>query len=165
MPKTIFTLGFHNLTLVDFIRLVKDQDVFRVVDIRSQDMIDSNRGKFSPRQLKAILKNINVDYVHLPEVGMSEEVKLRAKSNGTKIDLIKDYIAKLSTDKNIIKKVISLFSDDKVLILCFEESADVCIRKPFSDLVKTILNEEIKVKNLSSKDLKPLVIPPPESVY
>jgi uncharacterized protein (DUF488 family) len=165
MPKTIFTLGFHTLTLVDFIRLVKEQDVFRVIDIRSQDMIDSNRGKFSPRQLKAILKNINIDYVHLPEVGMSEEVKLRAKSNGTKVDLIKDYIGKLSQDKNTLKKIISLFSDDKVLILCFEENAEMCIRKPFSDLVKTILNEEIKVTNLSSKDLKPFVIPPPEAVY
>ena len=164
MLKTIFTLGFHTLTLVDFIRLVKEQDVFRVVDIRSQDLIDAHRGRFSTRQIKAVLDNINVDYVHFPDAGLGEEIKLRIKSNGDKSDLIKEYISKLSQNKDAVRRIIQLFADDKVMILCFEEDADVCIRKPFSNLVKTILDEDFEVINLSAKDLKPLVIPPPEVI-
>ena len=158
--KTIFTLGFQNFTLVDFIRIIKEQEVFRIVDIRGKDRISHGRAPFSPEQLKSILSNINVDYVCMPEVGMPDKLSNTPSGNGHRADFIKKYIEIISSDKSIIKKVKKYFKDDNVLILCIEEDVYACKRKPFAKFVTTILDEKIKIKNLSIGDLKPRVIPP-----
>ena len=158
--KTIFTLGFQNFTLVDFIRLINEQEVFRVVDIRANDRISHGRKPFSPEQLKSILGNINVDYIRMPEVGMPDKLSDTSSENGHRADFIKRYLEIISTDKSIIKKVKKYFKDDKVLILCIEVDPFVCKRKPFARFVTTILDEKTRIKSLSIKDLKPRVIPP-----
>ncbi|MFH1514168.1 MAG: DUF488 family protein, partial [bacterium] len=117
---------------------------------------------FSPKQLKSVLKNVNVDYIQMPEVEMPEKLENRARGNGNRAEFIKEYVEIVSSDKSIVKKVKKYFSDDKVLILCFEKDSEACKRKLFANLVVTILPDEIKIINLSIRDLKPLVIPPPE---
>lgn len=158
--KTIFTLGFQNFTLVDFIHIVKEQNIIRVVDIRGKDRIAHGRAPFSPEQLKSILPNINVEYIQMPEVDMPDKLRRLSSDNGHRADFIKEYIEFISSDKSIIKKIKKYFSDDKVLILCIEEDPYTCKRKPFAEFISSILDEKVIVKDLFIKDLKPRVIPP-----
>ena len=162
VSKTIFTLGFQDLTLVDFIRLVKEQEVVRVVDIRGKRMIVDGRIPFSPKQLKSVLKNVDVDYIQMPEVEMPTQLENRSRGNGNRAEFIQEYVDIVSSDKSIVKKVNKYLSDDKVMLLCFEREADACKRRLFANLVVAILPDKIKIRNLSLKDLKPIVIPPPE---
>ena len=148
--------------MVDFVRLVKEQDVVRVVDIRGKRMILDGRIPFSPVQLKSVLKNVDVDYIQMPEVEMPLKLENRSQSNGNRAEFIQEYVDIVSSDKSIVKKVKKYFSDDKVMILCFERDSKACKRKLFANLVVAILPRKIKIRNLSLKDLKPLVIPPPE---
>ena len=155
-------MGIQNLSLVEFVRLIKENKVSRVVDIRSEDLVSGGRVKFSPVQLMAILRNISVDYVHLHEAGAPKYLKQMASDNGHSSNFIDEYMKSVKSNNALIIRIKTLFADDNVVILCEDEKKDTCLWKPFSDIVASLLNEECKVKNLSAKDLKPLEIPPPE---
>lgn len=158
--KTLFILGLQNFSLVDFVRIVKEQDVFRIVDIRGKNKISHGRKPFSPEQLQSILSNINVDYVRMPEVALSNDQNNAPSENGHRAEYIKEYIRTLSSDKSIVNKVKKYFKDDRVMILCIEEDPYACKRKPFAKFVITLLDEKTKIISLSISDLKPRVIPP-----
>ena len=160
--KYIFTLGFEKLTMVEFIRMVKDQDIARVVDIRSENTVMEGRGRFSPEQLADILKNVNVDYIRLPEAGIPLELQSVPKSNGHFTDFCREYTKLISSNKKLLKRINELFPDGNALILSFEANVNVSHRLPFSEIVLSVLGKSYKLRHLDYKDLKPIEIPPQE---
>ena len=160
--KLIFSLGFEKLSLVDFVRMVKDQNVSRVVDVRGENMVCEGRGRFTPEQLCDILKNVNVDYVHLSEAGIPSELQTIPKGNGHFADFCREYLEMMAKNKKLLDKIKELFTDDRVLILSFEDNVNISHRLPFSEIVLSIMGKGYRIRHLGMKDLKPLVIPPPQ---
>ena len=160
--KTIFTLGYEKLSMVDFIRIVKDKEIMQVVDIRAKNAVTEGRGRFTPEQLSDILTNVSVKYVYLPEAGIPQTILKLPGGNGHFTDFCREYKSIKSADKKLAKRIRELFSEGQVLILGYEEDVNTSHRLPFSEIVISVLGTGFQVQHLSSKDLKPIVIPPPE---
>lgn len=157
-------MGIQGLKLVDFVRLVKEQDVKRVVDIRGTGIVSASQNRFSPPMVREILTKIDVEYFHLPEAGEPEELARVSKENGSSNNYEKRYIEILKSKNDIVKKIKEIFSVGNVLILSYEADFEKSTRKNFTNALKIILDPGIDVKNLTPKDLKPLVIPPPPPI-
>src|SRR5258708_27522069 len=70
--KTIlYTIGYEGIALEEYLNQLITNDVKVLVDVRSNPI--SMKFGFSKNQLKYYCENLNIEYVHIPEVGIRSE--------------------------------------------------------------------------------------------
>jgi uncharacterized protein (DUF488 family) len=70
MPE-IFTIGYEQASLADFLRALQAAGVTRLVDVR--DLPQSRRAGFSKRQLAAAVEAVGIAYLHMKPLGTPKE--------------------------------------------------------------------------------------------
>jgi uncharacterized protein (DUF488 family) len=133
--KKIYTIGFTKKSLEDFIDLLKENKIQKVVDIRLNNS-SQLAGFAKGRDLKYALSLVNIDYEHVKELAPDEFTFKEYKEN-------KDwsrYVARFSElmEERGGKKILSeLLKDGKTpCLLCSEEKSNKCHRRLVAELLK-----------------------------
>src|ERR1700744_6543774 len=71
MPKRIATVGYEGLRPEDFLHVLREAGVERVVDVRA--IANSRKPGYAKRALAAALGGAGIEYVHLPSLGTPAE--------------------------------------------------------------------------------------------
>ncbi len=66
--RTIYTIGHSNRPLEDFIELLTENSIERLVDVRSIPMSRANP-QFNKSALTKSLEDSGIEYLHMPELG------------------------------------------------------------------------------------------------
>ena len=116
MAQTVYTIGHSNHTLDEFVALLRDHSVTRVVDVRSVPY-SRYSPQFQKQPLSAALDARDFDYQFLGE------------SLGGKIDC--DYASRARQDDFIagIDQLIKLAKAEPTTILCAEKDPRSCHRR------------------------------------
>ncbi|MDI6888879.1 MAG: DUF488 domain-containing protein [Methanocellales archaeon] len=122
---TVFTIGYGNRTLEDFISILKKHDIGIVVDVRR--FPTSKSPDFKKENLESALSNSGIKYVLMNELG------------GFRKGGYQEY-TKTEEYRNGIKRLLALASQDNVAIMCVERSPKACHRRFIS-----LTLEEMKV--------------------
>jgi uncharacterized protein (DUF488 family) len=118
-------VGYEGLDSESFCRLLKENGVEVVCDVR-KNAISRKKG-FSKNKLKEALAKYEIDYVHLPSLGIPSEVRQKAKTDRAWEKMLHNYEASLSSpDWDPIMHFLA--EKKKVALLCFEKEADCCHR-------------------------------------
>ena len=123
----VFTIGYENATVDEFLRALRGAGVEQVADIRA--IAASRRPGFAKSALAANLASVGIGYRHLRALGTPKEGRDAAKK-GDRATLERVYQSQLhlpeaQAELAILKEMIA---ERPTALLCFERDPAMCHR-------------------------------------
>ena len=142
----IFKIGHSTRTLEDLVGLLQAYGVRLVVDVRSIPRSRRNP-QFNQEKLSADLKESEIDYVRLKELGGLRHPKLDSQNKGWRNESFRGFADYMQTPdfEAGINELIKLAGNGPVVIMCAEAVPWRCHRSLIADalLVRGISVEHI----------------------
>ncbi|MCX6800622.1 MAG: DUF488 family protein [Candidatus Diapherotrites archaeon] len=135
--KGVCSIGYEGKTLDGFLNELVKNKISILVDVRKNAM--SMKKGFSKNSLSKHLADVNIRYIHFPELGIESEKRKELNSEEDYKELFKEYEASLPDKKEKITELESLGKKEKIALMCFEADKDFCHRGVLSDF----LNHEV----------------------
>jgi uncharacterized protein YeaO (DUF488 family) len=139
----VFTIGYEGLSIDAFLNKLIANNILLIVDVRNNP--HSMKYGFSKKNFKDILEKVNINYIHLPELGIPPDMRKDLKSTASYKRLFHNYeFIMLPKREEPIKQLLDHISNHaRVALVCFEADYHFCHRY--------ILVEYLLKKNLLRK--------------
>lgn len=123
----VFTIGYEQTTMAEFIAALKNAGVERVIDVRA--IPASRRPGFPKNILAASLSDAGIDYVHLRALGTPKPGRDAAKK-GDRVTLERVYEGQLGLPEAQAEaaKMRALAAEKPSALLCYERDPAHCHR-------------------------------------
>lgn len=147
--KTIlFTIGYEGISLEQYLVRLMKNDVKVLVDVRRNPL--SMKYGFSKSQLKKYCENLDIKYIHFPDVGIDSDQRqeLNTQSDYDKLFTVyqKNNLAK-TTDTQI--DILNLLKKYKrIALTCFEADICQCHRKHLAEAIEKLPAFDYEVKHI-----------------
>jgi len=130
----IFTIGYEQASLADFLRALQAAGVTRLIDVR--DLPQSRRAGFSKRQLAASAAELGIDYVHLKPLGTPKEGRVahRSGDQATFWRIVETQLAKPEAQA-ALDEAARLAGERPSCLVCFEAKWQTCHRARVVELL------------------------------
>ena len=132
----VYTVGHSTRTIDEFIALLAEAQVTRIVDVRAFPM-SRRHPQFNRDTLAASLSNAGIDYRHLPALGGRRgATKGRASRNGLwRVDAFRNYAdyAETATFAAAIETLAALARERPSAFMCAEAVWWQCHRRLIAD--------------------------------
>lgn len=140
---TIFTIGYEDTTMAEFLAALRAAGVERVIDVRALPL--SRRPGFSKTTLAASLREVGVEYVHLKALGTPKAGRDAAKK-GDIATLTAIYAGQLELPEAQAQaaRMLDLAGEKPSALLCYERDPAHCHRT----LLLAAVGEEATVVDL-----------------
>lgn len=127
MMNKLYTLGYEDAVIDDFIATLKFVGIERVIDVREYPL--SRKKGFSKNILCAVLRANNIDYVHLKGLGDPKEGREAARAGDYK-RFIQIFSSHMKTTQALsdLKTATELAESSISCLLCYERRPDECHR-------------------------------------
>lgn len=138
-----FTIGYESKDIDQFLNLLVSNQVELLIDIRRNPF--SMNFIYVKDALRKKLKDVDIDYLHIPELGIESEER---KNLTTKADyeiLFAKYRQTLHLKEVYINRIIELGTTKRIALLCFEADSNFCHR---GEVAKVIKSRKYEVVNL-----------------
>jgi len=144
--NTIYTAGYGNLSISNFLEQLFQNKITKVVDIRSRPY-SRFQPKFNKTQLPGILYNEGISYLFKgEELGGKPSNKMLYTADRLNYDLVKST----REYQSAIEEVIELTHQGETLcLMCCELNPDNCHRKTL--VGETLMKRGITIKHILSK--------------
>ncbi|MCW2959620.1 MAG: hypothetical protein JWM25_1248 [Thermoleophilia bacterium] len=122
------TVGYEGRAQHDVLRLLVDDEVSRLVDVRIR--AQSRKPGFSKTSLAAGLAEVGIEYEHLRDLGTPLDIRARFRAKETE-EAREEYRAYLRGDlaaRLALETLAQRVAQEHVAILCFEHDHRVCHR-------------------------------------
>lgn len=142
--KTLFTIGYEGISIDEYINKLLDNHIKIVVDVRANAY--SGKFGFTKEVFSSILQRVEIEYIHIPELGIESEKRRDAKVGVYKQNsmslfndesqncLFEDYKKFLPTRKKYVQKLLDILEGKKaVAITCFEKNHRDCHRSVLAE--------------------------------
>jgi uncharacterized protein (DUF488 family) len=133
MPE-IFTIGYEQASLADFIRALEAAGVALLIDVR--DLPQSRRAGFSKRQLAAAVEAAGIEYRHMKPLGTPKEGRV-AHRTGDQAGFNRIVAAQLAKPEAqaALEDVAALAQARPSCLVCYEADWRHCHRAQIVDLL------------------------------
>ena len=128
----LFTLGYEGCSFEAYLNKLIKNDVRLLCDIRKNPL--SRKFGFSRNILSTILPKLDINYRHIPELGIVFEKRKNLNSEADYYRLFDDYRKDLPKKKVHLQEVMSLLKQHRrIALTCFEKHSQLCHRSCVSD--------------------------------
>ena len=144
----LFTIGYEGISLEAYLNKLIKADVKVLVDVRNNPM--SQKYGFSKSQLETCCKNLNIEYVHIAEVGIQSEERQALKTQ-TDYDLLFEGYRRNTLPVTIPyqQKILDLLIKNKrIALTCFESNICQCHRKPLAEAITQLPGWTYELKHI-----------------
>lgn len=129
-PKStigIYTIGYEGATIDAFLNSLLQKGISRIIDIRSNPI--SRKWGFSKSILSSFCQKLEIDYVHIPELGIESNKRKNLDSYIDYINLLDNYEQSfLPQIPELIDKVSEFIKEKSSVLLCMEADYSKCHR-------------------------------------
>lgn len=135
--QTIFyTIGYEGLNLEQYLNRLLKHKVHCLCDVRRNPY--SQKFGFTKAELMSALKIVGIEYIHIPDLGISSALRQDLKSDSDYYNLFKHYeVDILSHQAHNIKLLKNLLAKYKrISITCFEAKISQCHRSKIANLMR-----------------------------
>jgi uncharacterized protein (DUF488 family) len=122
----IVTIGYEGKTIDKFLNELIINKISVVVDVRKNAY--SMKFGFQLNKLKNYLEKIDIEYIHMPELGIPSESRKNLKTYEDYQTLFATYKREIDTKTDYLKKIESIGQNKKVSLMCFEKDVKCCHR-------------------------------------
>jgi len=147
--KTIlFTIGYQGISLEGYLNRLIKNDVKVLVDVRNNAL--SMKFGFSKTQLKTFCTSLNIEYLHIPEVGIQPEQRQELKTQtdyDNLFDVYKKQNLKRTTSQQ--QQILNLLIEKKrIALTCFEANICQCHRKHLAEAIIKLPEWNYELKHI-----------------
>lgn len=147
--KTVlFTIGYEGISLEKYLVRLLQHNVKVLVDVRNNPL--SMKYGFSKSQLKRYCESLNIQYVHIPEVGIQSEQRQELNTQADYDNLFALYRKnnlKMTTNKQ--SQILNLLKEQKrIALTCFEADICQCHRKHLAEAIAALPGFTYEVKHI-----------------
>ena len=141
-PKTevgVYTAGYEGLSIDRFLNLLVENGIERLIDVRSNPV--SRRYGFHKSTLTRLTRNLEIDYVHFPELGIHSERRQGVPHGADRGSMFAEYErTTLASETDALNHVSKLVRDRPSVLVCMESDPFCCHRSrlanPLSELTR-----------------------------
>src|SRR3989338_6012765 len=138
-----FTIGYEGKDIDQFLNALVSNDINLLIDIRRNPF--SMNFIYIKDTLMKKLKDVGIEYLHIPELGIESEER---KNLNTKADyeaLFAKYRQALPIKEVYINRIIELGTSKRVALLCFEADSNFCHRGEVAKAIKIRKHEVVNL--------------------
>ncbi len=138
-----FTIGYEGKDIDQFLNALVSNQIELLIDIRRNPF--SMNFIYIKDALMKELKDVGIDYLHIPELGIESEERKNLNTKADYEKLFEKYRHALPIKEVYINRIIELGTTKRVALLCFEADNNFCHR---GEVAKVIKSREYEVVNL-----------------
>ena len=129
--RVVFTIGYEQRTIEDFIRLLKENKIFFLADLRERAF--SRKNGFRKGPLQNELQKNGIIYVGFPSLGAPKELREELAKNAQYPNFFKKYKKHMLENIVHLGALMDLVKKEKTAIMCYERDYRFCHRKIISE--------------------------------
>ncbi len=120
--------GYEGKSIDRYLQELIEEDIRLVIDVRRNPF--SMKFDFNKGSLKDKFKKVDIDYIHIPELGISSELRKEIKSVEEHLRLLDRYEEEFLPQASEYLNRISLLQEKygRIVLLCFEKDENFCHR-------------------------------------
>ena len=138
-----FTIGYEKKDLDQFLNALVSNNIDLLIDIRRNPF--SMNFIYIKDTLMKKLKDVGIDYLHIPELGIESEERKNLNTKADYEELFAKYQQVLPLKEVYINRIIELGTTKKIALLCFEADYDFCHRREVAKVIKSKKHEVINL--------------------
>ena len=145
---TLFTIGYEGISLEEYLNRLIKNDVKVLVDVRNNPL--SMKFGFSKTKLKNFCASLDIEYLHIPQVGIKSEQRQELNSQ-TDYDKLFDTYKKsnLKETINYQEQILKLLQHKKrIALTCFEANICQCHRKHLAEAITELPEWNFELKHI-----------------
>lgn len=130
----IFTAGYEGLSVDAFLNLLVEKGVRRLIDVRRNAI--ARRYGFHRSTLQRLTGSLDIDYVHVPELGIHSDLRQNLETMNDRNTLFEKYEkTTLSTNDEALERVALLMKEKPSVLVCMEAEAICCHRSRVAKVI------------------------------
>jgi len=131
----LFTIGYEGITFEKYVNRLISNDVRLLCDVRINPL--SRKFGFSKGTLSAVLPKLGIEYVHIPELGISSQRRNGLETKADYARLFRGYKRSLPLKRDSLKGLNELFDrSGRLALTCFEKEHEDCHRHCISEYLE-----------------------------
>ena len=138
-----FTIGYEKKDIDQFLNALVSNNIDLLIDIRRNPF--SMNFIYIKDSLMKKLKDVGIDYLHIPELGIESEERKNLNTKADYEELFAKYQQVLPLKEVYINRIIELGTTERVALLCFEADCDFCHRREVAKVIKSKKHEVINL--------------------
>ncbi len=138
-----FTIGYEGKDIDQFLNLLVSNNIDILIDIRRNPF--SMNFVYIKDALMKKLKDVGIEYLHIPELGIESEERKNLNTKEDYEELFVKYRQTLPIKEVYINRIIELGKEKRIALLCFEADSSFCHR---GEVAKFIKSRNYEVINL-----------------
>ncbi len=142
------TIGYEGGSVEVYLNKLIENDVRLLVDVRKNPL--SRKYGFSKRTLSTLTNNLGIEYVHLPDLGITsaDRKSLHTQQDYDKLFARYDQTV-LKEQTGALQQLLTMYKSKKRLaITCFERDHYQCHRSRVANAIEAMSNGEIVTQHL-----------------
>ena len=144
--RTLLTIGYQGRQIEEFLACIKSLEVTRLIDVR--EIPHSRKKGYSKRALEEGLREMDVEYVHMPVLGSPADARKRLKVDRNYGFFFEAYEKHLEQHRDAIGQLHSYVCEGVNCLMCYEESAEQCHRSVVAEKVKECNGNGLKIRHI-----------------
>lgn len=144
----LFTIGYEGIHLEEYLNRLIKNDVKTLIDVRNNPV--SMKYGFSKNMLKTFCEKLNIEYIHIPEVGIRSEYRKSLKVQSDYNKLFAEYKKDtLKQTKNYQNKILELLKNKRrIALTCFESDVSKCHRSHLAKSITELSDWKFELKHI-----------------
>jgi uncharacterized protein (DUF488 family) len=143
----VYTAGYEGLTVDGFLDLLIQNGIRRLIDVRHNPV--ARRYGFHRSTLARLCGNLDIDYLHIPQLGIRSELRQELFTQGDRDRLFDQYEAKTLVEASTeVQRTADLMREKASVLMCMEAQPCQCHRSRLAEAVAEITN--LPIRHLSS---------------
>lgn len=146
--KKLFTIGYEGISLETYLNKLLQQGVKLLCDVRKNSF--SMKFGFSKSQLQYGCKQLGIDFLHLPELGIESDKRRKLNSLQDYNALFVEYEnTTLTKNREALLAISRMFNQyNRIAITCFEAHHCMCHRGRVAKALQALPDWDIPVVHL-----------------
>lgn len=130
-----FTVGYESKDIDQFLNTLVSNNIELLIDVRRNAF--SMNFVYIKDALQKKLKDVNIEYLHIPELGIEGEERKNLNTPADYEELFVKYRQTLPIKEVYINRIVELGTTRRIALLCFEADSDFCHRGEIAKVIKS----------------------------
>ena len=145
--RCLFTIGYEGRSIDEYLNLLIENNIKVLCDVRKNPL--SRKYGFSKQSLKEKVTKLNMQYLHIPNLGINSQLRKSLKTEQDYKNLFFLYEKEIlpSEESGLNEIIISLKEKKRVALTCFEAEPEMCHRHCISSTLQN-KNHNLTIKHL-----------------
>lgn len=145
---TLFTIGYEGISLEKYLQKLVLNNVKLLIDVRKNPL--SMKFGFSKTLLKRYCNSLDIEYLHIPEVGINSDKRQQLDTQADYDRLFAEYRkTTLSETTDAQQRILALLKQhNRIALTCFEAEPCQCHRSHLASVIEQSPKFRHQVKHL-----------------